>query len=195
MWAPPPAEPPWDAEVLHIEEQRRGAAPGVGLALATLDVLAPLLAVLAADRERKSAQTLLGDFLAAFKAVAVVALLEASDRVVDLVERLRLHLDEREFQIFLNIRLGALNRVEHLVQLPAPSAFLADAANLALDLRVKLPTPTVEHLLEFGVAGPGHFRLRRRFLNIFVCHHRFVCHLRRSFPTRRHDKIARPLCK
>ena len=54
----------------------RRAAPGVELTLALLGDLPGLFAVLAADRERQRPQALLGDFLAALEAVAVVALLE-----------------------------------------------------------------------------------------------------------------------
>ena len=46
------------------------------LTLALLGVLPGLFAVLAADREGQRAQPLLGDFLTAVEAVAVVALLE-----------------------------------------------------------------------------------------------------------------------
>ena len=67
---------PSGRRILHVEEQRRCAAPRRQLALALLGVLARFLAVLAADRERQRAQALLGDFLAALEAVAVVALLE-----------------------------------------------------------------------------------------------------------------------
>ena len=42
------------------------------------------------------------------------------ERVVDLVERLGLHLDERELDVFLDVGFGALDRVEHFVQLAAP---------------------------------------------------------------------------
>src|SRR5262245_27650755 len=65
-------------------------------ALALLGVLARLLAVLAADRERQGPQALLGDLLAALEAVAVGPVLEPRERLVDLVQRLGLHLDERE---------------------------------------------------------------------------------------------------
>src|SRR5690349_19556154 len=129
--APPPAEPPrWDAG-LHVEEQRARAPTGRLLTLTALGVLTRLLAILAADGEGQRAETLLGDFLTAIEAVAVVALLEPMKRVVDLVERFRLHLDQRELEIFLNVGLGALDRVEHFVQLAAPGAFLAHAAHLA----------------------------------------------------------------
>src|SRR6186997_2138352 len=128
--------PPMGRRELHVEEQRRSTPPGVRLALAHLDVLAPLLAVLAADRERKSAQTLFADFLAALEAVAVIALLEPDDRVVNLVEGLRLHLNKGELQIFLDVGLGALDGIKHFVELAAPRALFADTAHLALNLRV-----------------------------------------------------------
>ena len=72
-WAPPPAEPhDRTPGYLHVEEQRRGAATRRQLTLTLLGDLPRLFAVLAADREGQRAETLLGDFLAAFEAVAVV---------------------------------------------------------------------------------------------------------------------------
>src|SRR5436190_12142366 len=86
--APPPAEPVSDAGILHVEEERRGAAALRVHPLPLLGDFARLFAVLAADGEGQGAQALLGDFLAAVEAVAVIALLEAAERVVDLVQRL-----------------------------------------------------------------------------------------------------------
>src|SRR5262245_3168055 len=93
---------------LHVEEERRRAATSVHLPLAPLGVLALLLAVLAADRERQCAQSLLGDLLTALETVPVVTVIEPVERIVDLVERLRLHLDERKLQILLDVRFRAL---------------------------------------------------------------------------------------
>src|SRR4029079_17329691 len=101
-WAPPPAEPHFGTPgKLHVEEQRRRAAPRRQLPLALLDNFFCLLAVLAADGEGQRAQTLFGDFFSALETVAVVALIHTRERVGDLVERLRLHLDERELDLFL----------------------------------------------------------------------------------------------
>src|SRR5207249_6835245 len=82
--------------ILHIHEERRGAAARGVLPLALLRVLPGFFAILAANRERQRPQPLLADFLAAVEAVAVGAVLEARERVDDLIERLRLHLHERE---------------------------------------------------------------------------------------------------
>src|SRR2546425_5325459 len=94
---------------LHVEEQRRSTAPLRHLALPLLGDLLGLLAVLAADGERQRAEPLLGDLLATIEAVAVVALLEAHERVVDLVERLRLHLHQGELDVLLDVGFSALN--------------------------------------------------------------------------------------
>src|ERR1700694_3675029 len=103
VWAPPPAEPPnAGRQILHVEEERAGAASGRQLALAPLGNLARLFAILAADGERQSPQPLLGDFRAALETVAVIALLEARQRVVDLRERLGLHLHQGKLNIFLD---------------------------------------------------------------------------------------------
>src|SRR5690349_18794887 len=108
--APPSRRSPFDAwgrRLLtgHIEEERRGAAPGGLLPLALFGLLARLLAILAAHREWQRAQPLLGDLFAAFETVSVVAVLEPGERVVHLVQRLGLHLNERELDVLLNIGL------------------------------------------------------------------------------------------
>src|SRR2546423_674396 len=167
-WAPPPAEPKvcWDADPFHIEEERAGAAALGHLALALLRVLARFLAILAAHREGQRAQTLLRDFLAAVEAVTVVPVLEPRKGVVDFIERLRLHLDERELDVFLNVGLGALDGVEHFVELAAPRALFADAAHLALHLSLNLAPTVVEHLLQFDIARLGHPLFRARLLSV-----------------------------
>src|SRR5438105_12327518 len=172
--APPPAEPRhWDAGCLHVEEQRGRAAARGHLALALLGVLLRFLAVLAADRERQRAETLLRNLLAAVVTIPVVALLEAGERVVDLVQRLGLHLHERELEILLDVGLGALDRVEHLIQLASPGALFAHAAHFALDLGLDLATPFGQHLFELAITRPRHLGVCARLLDLL--------HDRRSF--------------
>src|SRR4029079_9749724 len=81
---------PRDAGILHVEEQGRRAAAGGHLPLALLGVLARLLAVLAANRDRQRSHPFLGDLFAALEAIAIVAVLETTQRIVNLVERFRL---------------------------------------------------------------------------------------------------------
>src|SRR3954468_13537040 len=156
--------------MLHIEEQRARAAARVQLTFALFDAFPGLFAILAPDRERQGSQTLFGDFLATIEAVAVAALLQPDQRVVDLVEGLGLHLDEGELQLFLDVGFGALDRIEHFVQLAAPRAFFAHAAHLALDFSLQLATTIIEHRLQVRVAGPG--LCRRRFLLLLSLHDR-----------------------
>src|SRR5207237_5996925 len=105
---------PW---LLQIEEERCRSAPGVQLTLTLLDGFLGLFAVLTADGERQRPQALLGDFVAALEAIAVGALLQAGQRIVDFAERFRLHLNERALDVFLNIGFGAFDGVEDLGQL------------------------------------------------------------------------------
>src|SRR5262252_4726555 len=126
--------------VLHVEEQRGRAAPR-RLTLTPFGVFPRFLALLAANREGQRAQTLLCDFFSAIEAVAVVALFEPHERIVDLVERLRLHLDERQLDVFLDIGLRAFDGVEHVAQL-ADFAGRADIAHLALHLGLQF-APTI----------------------------------------------------
>src|SRR5581483_9245249 len=149
------------AGCLHVEEQRRGAGTTLRLTFALLGRLARFFAVLAAHREGQRAQTLLGDLFAALVAEAVVAALETNQGIVDLVQRFGLHLDERELDVFLDVRFGAFDRIEHFVELAAPRALFADAAHLALDFRLQLSPTVLEHLLQFRIASPGDSLLSR----------------------------------
>src|SRR4051812_13917707 len=128
--------------MLHVEEERARSASCLQLSLPLFGVLPRFFAVLATDREGQRPQSLLRNLLAAVEAVAVGALLEANECVVDLVQRFRFHLNEGELQVFLDVGFGAFNRVEHLIELAAPGAFLAYAAHLTLHFSLNF-TPTV----------------------------------------------------
>ena len=65
-------------------------------------------------RERKRPQARFGNLFAALEAIAVAAVLETTQRRVDLVQRLRLHLDERELDVFLDVDLGAFALIQDL---------------------------------------------------------------------------------
>ena len=117
-------------------------------ALALLGRFPRLFAILAANRERQRPQPRLGDFLAALEAVAVGAFVQPPERLVDLVERLRLHLDEGELDVFLDVDFGALALVEHLAVLAAVGPHVA---NPALHLVHQLAAAVLEHLLQLVV--------------------------------------------
>src|SRR5262252_3843392 len=89
--------------MLHVEEETTRAAARRHLTLALLGDFTGLLALLAAHRKGERAETLLGDLIAALVAVAVAAMVEAGERVIDLVERLGFHLDERKLDLLLDV--------------------------------------------------------------------------------------------
>src|SRR5438105_10394344 len=132
------------------------------LTLTLLDGFLGLFAVLTANRERQRPETLFSDFLGTLEAVAVRALLEAGERVVDLIERLGLHLDERELDVFLDVGFRALDGIINFGQL-RDFAGRADIAHLALNLGLQFAPTTLEHLLEFAItsrpAGLAGFRI------------------------------------
>src|SRR5215470_12681751 len=155
---------PWDAGCLHVEEERRGTTPAGNLPLALFGNFAGLFAVLAAYREWQRTQPLFSDLFATLEAVTVIALLEPRERIVDLVERLGLHLNEREFDVVLDVGLGALDGIEDLV-LAAHRRFRADVANLSLNFRLDLAPAVFEHLFQLVITGlrfylGAHFRIR-----------------------------------
>src|SRR5687768_8680061 len=137
-----------NGSVRHIEEE---CSPATLLRLHAFPLFRRfprLFAILAANRERQGPQTRFGDFLAALEAVAVGALFEPPERFVDLVERLRLHLNKGKFDVFLNVDFRALALVEDFAILAAVGA---DIANLALDLVHKLATALLEHLSQLVI--------------------------------------------
>ena len=74
-------------------------------ALSPLDRLTSLFTVLAADRKRKGPEACLGDLVAAFQTVAVRAFSEPTKRRVDLLQRFRLHLEQRKVDLVLDVDL------------------------------------------------------------------------------------------
>ena len=123
-------------------------------ALALLGDLARLFAILAADRERQGPQAALGDLFAALEAVAEGVLLETAQRLLDLVERLGLHLDQRELDVVLDVRLGGLGRVEHAVR-RVVRALAPDVPNLALHRAHDLAPALLEDVLQLRVTVPS----------------------------------------
>src|SRR3989344_6891764 len=85
----------------EIEERaaEESASATRQLAFTLLGVLTLLFAILAAKREWQCPQSRLRDLVAALEAVAVCAFVQPPERLVDLVERLRLHLDEHELDV------------------------------------------------------------------------------------------------
>src|SRR4051794_10461369 len=79
--------------MLHVEEERARSPACLQLTFPLFGVLPRFFAVLAADRERQRPQSFLRNLLTAVEAVAVGALLEANECVVDLVQRFGLHLN------------------------------------------------------------------------------------------------------
>src|SRR3954468_2995968 len=140
---------------LHVDEERRGAAALRHQALALLLDLAGLLAVLAADRERKRPQAPLGNFFTAFEAVPVGALFQTVERFLDLAQRLRLHLDQGELDFVLNIRFGAFRGVQDTLD-GAARALRSDIAHTLLDLAHHLAAALLENLPQLGVTIAVH---------------------------------------
>src|SRR5450759_5491019 len=158
---------------LHVDEERRRAAALCHQAITLLFDLARFLAVLAADREGQRAEPALADFLAALEAVPVGRLFEPPEGLVDLAERFGLHLDEREFDLILNVHLGALRGVQDALD-GAPRAFGAHVAHPALHFAHNLAPALFEDLLQLVVAPAFHVLFGRLL----------TAHMRPSFPSR-----------
>src|SRR6185312_4132405 len=135
---------------LHVDEERGRTPALLHLPLALLGHFAGFLTVLAPDREGKRTQSALADLFAALEAIAVGALLEPSQRFVDLAQRLGLHLDERELDLVLDVRLGALGGVEHTLN-AAARALSADVTHPLLHLTHHLAAAILEDLLQLRV--------------------------------------------
>lgn len=94
----------------HVEEE--GCDAGATASDAVVSVLPGFLAVLAAERERQRAQTYFADLAVALETAPVGAIVEAAKRLVDLVECLRLHLDERKIDVLSDTGFGPIAGVE-----------------------------------------------------------------------------------
>src|SRR4029450_7315062 len=123
--------------------------------LALLGNLAGLLAVLAADGERQGAQPALRDFLTALAAVPDGAFRQPAEGLFDLRERFRLHLDEGELDVILDVRLGRLGRVEHAVGW-AVGTLGTDVADLLVHGAHDLAAAFLEDVLELRIPIPIH---------------------------------------
>src|SRR4029434_2681875 len=91
------------------------------------------------------------DLVTALQAVAIGALVESTKGCVHLVERFRLHLDQRELDILLDIDLGALALVQNVSFLVA---IRPGVANLLVYRVQQLPTAILEHFLQLVIAAP-----------------------------------------
>src|SRR3989344_2492769 len=85
------------------------------LAFTLLGFLTLLFAILAAKREWQCPQSRLRDLVAALEAVAVEALHQPAERLVDLGQRVDLHLEKREVDVLTRADLGVLGEVPDLV--------------------------------------------------------------------------------
>src|SRR6187431_186135 len=149
------------ASVGHVVEERRRATLLRGRPLTTLGCLARFLAVLAANRKGQRTQASLGDFVTALEAVAVGPLFKTTQSCVNLVERFRLHLDEREFDVLLDVHFRALALVQYIALL---IALRSGVANLLVNRVQQLPTAILEHLPQLVIAAClcRHLLFRRR---------------------------------
>jgi DnaK suppressor protein len=116
----------------------------------------------------------LRDLVAALEAVPVGSLFEARERFVDFVQRFRLHLDERELDIFLDIDFRRFTRVEDLMVLIGTLG--ANVTDLALNFVHDLALALDEHPLQIVIPGAS-----RRFGNCNFSLLSFGRHDSRSF--------------
>src|SRR5262249_2266399 len=83
---------------------------------------------------------------------------ESGQSLLDLVKRFRLHLDERELDVILNVGLGRLSSIEHALRFTQRS-FGAHVAHLHLDLVQNLSTALLEDLPKLLVSFAPHLYL------------------------------------
>ena len=174
-WAPPPAEPNcWDAGPLHVQEQRARAAPGVELTLALLGGFAGLVRspcsgprraahAGASPRFPRRSRNSCRSSPARAGRGASLTLLRVSDFIWT-------RANSRSSWMSAS---GALDRVEHFVQLAAPGALFTHAAHLSLNFSLQLATTIVEHLSSGRNSGTRSSPAPLPFLS--------VLHDRRSF--------------
>src|SRR5258706_4537074 len=128
------------------------AREGTGLARGGHAVLHFLLAAAAQRGERQGLQPGLGDLRLALGAEPIAAVLQAEDRLVDLGQRLRLHLHEGEIDLLDEIVDDLLLGVPDFARFHAQG--LPERPQLLLDLQ----PPLLEHSLEDPVTLVIHDR-------------------------------------
>ena len=127
-------------------------------ALAVVGHFTNVFTVSASHRERKRSQACFGDLASALGTVAVAPFVDSTQRGVNLVERLRLHLNQREFDVVLSIDLGALCCVEHIT---VRDTVAAHVTNLVLHVVHEFRASTFENRVE--VPKAVRFRPSLRF--------------------------------
>src|SRR6187401_1781373 len=152
----------WGRRLVHIEKEP--ARPARRLSFAQLGHFAGLLAILATDRKRQGPKTALGNLVAALETIAECALFETGQRFANLGQRLRLHLNQGELDVVLDVRFGGFGRVKHALCL-ARGPIGPDVAHLLLDLVRDFTTTFLEDPLELGVSR------RRYVLCLATCLH------------------------
>src|ERR1051326_7094868 len=94
------ADPRPRGSLVQVDQEAGGPTLRL-LTFATFRNFAGFLAVLAADGKRQRAEPALGNLVAALEAIAVGALFETRQRFLNLVQRLGLHLNQRELDVVL----------------------------------------------------------------------------------------------
>jgi len=119
---------------------------------AGLRLFATPLARLAADGERQRAEAPCGNLTVACAANSVVARVEATQGFIDLSQRVRTHLQQRELETMLDICVGVFEVVTDIIR-----SVGATVAKPTLDVILNGPSPIAQHLPQ----GP-HFASSRQ---------------------------------
>src|SRR6187455_168953 len=117
-----------DAES-SVQVDEKPCGPALCLPFALLGQLPRFLTVLATDREGQRPEASFRNLLTALEAVPVSPLIEAGECLLNLVQRLGLHLDQGQFDVVLDIRFGSLSGIENALPLTRGSNG-ADVAHL-----------------------------------------------------------------
>jgi hypothetical protein len=122
-------------------------------------LLPPLLARLAAKRERQRSKPAFGDWPLALHTASVLARLEARERGVDASEDFYFHLQQREIDICLDVGVGIL---ELVIDFPQPGR--STAAEATLHLALHLAPAVAKYLPQVCIPSLAieHVRLVRR---------------------------------
>src|SRR5579864_3159565 len=134
-----------------VQVQQEARRPALRqLSLPAFGQLTRLFAVLAPDGERQGPEPALRDLVAALEAVTVGPFVESRQRFLDFVACLRFHLDQRQFDVVLDVRFRRLGRVEDARAL-ARGPFRPDIPHLLLHFGQDLATPILQDTLQLGV--------------------------------------------
>src|SRR6185295_3426649 len=137
----------------HVRKEGRAAAALSGASRLSVFLFASFFTRLAPGGKRQRAQSRFRNRRRAFNARPVRARLEPDERGVDARHRFRSHLEQREIDVALTVRVGAVDLVATLLRYVG-----APVSNAVSNLALQFAPPIEQHSFQMTTSscGVGH---------------------------------------